>query len=227
MKKFLVLCSLIMLASVPKIASATPVSYSVSGSLWVSDEGVWGWKDDLLWGNVEIDGEVDIHDQEAPDHIFYHFGISDYQIFTDGNSFAGNKGDIMLEISDNSIVAGLDWVFGHFVFGSFGGSCAFGYWGPSLPQGGQVDFINEGGASYYRDDPGAWQTLAPQIMFAGEVDLGGAQGRTGAILTLNKTTPVPEPSTLILLSTSIVGLAAFRKKFKKDKITEPTHKLIS
>ena len=202
MKKFLVLFSLLLVAGLPNMGSATPVTYSVSGSLWSEDEHAW--KDGLLSGHVEIDDEVIVADSG----MIYAFHVLGYEIFAEGNLITGDVGMLHLENIHNTIERGLsDWVLGPY---TGGGQYDF--------QGFFIDFKNEDGTPYDTNNPESWQTLAPLITLScGELfywEGGQWPSRTGARLTLNKMSPVPEPSTMILLSAGIVGLAAFRKRFK-------------
>jgi hypothetical protein len=92
---------------------------------------------------------------EAPVHIFYSFEILDFVMFTEGYLFAANRGYISFETYYDIIA--FDWF--EFI--------------PEPPTGEpEVDFINEDGTLYNRNDAEAWQILAPEIILEGSFDWG-------------------------------------------------------
>ena len=58
-------------------------------------------------------------------------------------------------------------------------------------------------------NPGSWQQFPP-------VPVVGGQQPWNYWSNVSVTTPIPEPSTMLLLGSGLVGLGVFRKKFKKE-----------
>jgi hypothetical protein len=218
MKKmvFMLFC-ILAIYSFPSYLYATLFNYNVAGTLSGSING----QDEqfIVTGNVVIDGTLMMRvgqytyepvppGSEINPNSEYDYSISKYSLkiasaqnSDDSNIFTGNGGNLWFDLRSGSKMWELY---------SFG-------WGEP------VCMYNTDMTSYLWSDMG---TLAPIIelmalynpnsSLAALYPFDGNWAPTPTFdIILTQTAPVPEPATILLLSSSLLGLAGFRRKLKK------------
>jgi hypothetical protein len=173
----------------PLPARATPVLYSVTGT--GTEDGIQEISN--VYGYMIISDEPDYFNVLNPNtDSSVTYDIESYKIYLEG-----------IASDDGSSFMRFEWDGGVFNIGGLGS-----LWEP------RFQFYHSDGSSYDTTDLAEYCDLAPIITFSGETGHFGDSDWIGYLdLTL---TPVPEPTTMLLLASGLAGLAGFRKRLKKN-----------
>lgn len=144
----------------------------------------------------------------------------------DGNFILNDNGNVSTDPTISQIVTGLtssSWytLTGDFayVYSSYGSASALSF--GIFADGTQIDALSHPGAE------GVWGSFSYDIFatdtdilfaFKGEMNGDDSAYRIDNIsltLTGGQSNPVPEPATMLLLGSGLIGLAGFRRKLKK------------
>ncbi len=178
--------SIIVFLSMPLSVLATPVLYTVKGTVNYEDGAR------QVSGTMTISGILDWHMNASPPTL--HISIESYYINTGLEIFLDSQdaGEMLFEAERDSV-----------------GWRQSVLWEPTNSPNYWIlrqTFFNKDGTLYDYSNIYAWQEVAPLITMIG--DCGGRY----LDLTLENTAPIPEPTTLLLLSSGLIGLASLRQK---------------
>jgi hypothetical protein len=197
MKKYLLIAFLVLFSvSLSGVASATIINYNVSGGLRFLDPTL---QEDIL---LPISGYALINNNpfevvyENPDLVWYRsYEIVQYNIMVGNHSFIichDTEDFVRFTLNDTWIFIG-------------GGEFDVTSGVTSLPN----FFL--GFTSENRAFPRDWINA-----LAGDIDGYNYLSESSNIkFSYNSTAPVPEPSTMLLLGSGLLGLIGFRKKIRK------------
>ena len=219
MKRLLVfLCIIGFSFGVTEIAEALPIAYNFSGNInSVSDS------DNLFDGSIVVGGIISgtlSYDSDLPDTVsdpnYYSSGSLSgtitSSIATGNYVFQGNSGTIDLQIGSSSRIHFLlPYTSNPFIdLGSNPGRALF------------INFVDSSG-TVFPDDSLPTEldlsdfTSASITIHADSGPTGSTSQAVGNIATLTSPfAPIPEPNTMLLLGSGLIGLVGFRRKFKKS-----------
>ncbi len=190
-------------------ANATPITYSASGvaayeELVEVSPGVYhvNYNEIELHGSVTFDDQIEVH---TADKTYYSYTMVDFQVSTSRDSWGGTTGLLHWE-SDDSYLSPQDQYPGFrelYMAGFLGWFSRF-------------DFNEADGADYPYDNMARWLQLPPQVEIWSDNLYNTDASYVSFTLTAPETTyPIPEPTTLFLLSGGILGYAGMRSRRKK------------
>jgi len=153
-------------------------------------------------------------------------GIPDYSGANNTSVSLGIDGYLILQFTDNSLTTSGDNTSDLHIF-EIGGAIEWMNVAISTDALSWIDLGNVLGQPSSIDiDPIAGVTLGTLYSYVRISDISPNQSgypygeadidAVGAISSASPVTPVPEPSTMLLLGSGLFGVVAFRKKFKKN-----------
>jgi len=178
---------LILVAVIPISANAIPIVYSASGSVNYLTTNAAG---DPAYLNFDVHGHITFDDAptmsyESTSVYWYHYSVLNFDLFTDKDDWAGNIGELLIEVAYGS------W-FGDLLLPSFGFST------------NQVDFLSADGTTLGRLPDSATSLPAEISWFVGDITSTSGSYPQYANMLFTRTSSVPEPTSLALM---VLGLA--------------------
>ncbi len=142
-------------------------------------------------------------------NIFVHYPIESFKVITEnGDTYASTEGNTGMNLFSFEFGVNNDQTWegaGRYLFLQFGG-------GPEGSMLYQSNFFDENGMTYPSQGSDFWHN---NVLFSLPHQIEITTADHASTLSLSRIEPVPEPATLILLGSGLLGFAGFRKKLKR------------
>lgn len=181
--------------------SVTTANYSATFDTIVTGTALLGYTENNLRVSIDDDAYTEFTPGPGFDDNF-HYGSS------------GNNSYVSISTVDSQNITGLEFLLGSGWYGAPGYMAWEIYKAGSLVGLGNSGFISAGTVVGWRDDIG-FDELRVGFSIDSSYHLGDYQAIALDNLNVQTSSPVPEPSTFLLLGAGLAGIGLLRRRTKK------------